>query len=99
VTWALYELVRHPDVMRELRAEIAHRGGPSVPPDQSQIEDMEFLNGVVQETMRLHASGALHILGSMYVTLTLKLQWVLMFVPRPKIVRFHRAVVRKAHLR
>jgi cytochrome P450 len=77
VTWALYELVRHSAVLRQLRAEISkmqvfflfyygfmtveltrrNRVGPSDPPSSSQLEGMEFLNGVVQETMRVHASG------------------------------------------
>jgi len=31
--------------------------GSSDPPSPNQLEGMEFLNGVVQETMRVHASG------------------------------------------
>jgi hypothetical protein len=34
-----------------------YRVGPSEPPSSSQLEGLGFLNGVVQETMRVHASG------------------------------------------
>lgn len=74
VTWALYELVRHPDILRQLREEVFQRyvvltrpassthsqvysTGPDGASTPSQLDGMELLNGVLQETMRLHASG------------------------------------------
>ncbi|KAF2821598.1 cytochrome P450 [Ophiobolus disseminans] len=60
VTWALYELVRHPNIMRELRAEISTTHGKSDPPGPSELEGMELLNGIVQETMRVHSSVGLN---------------------------------------
>ncbi|KAF2108102.1 cytochrome P450 [Lophiotrema nucula] len=55
-TWALYELVRHPDILHELRAEISTTVRSAKPPNPSQLGKMTLLNGVVQETMRLHSS-------------------------------------------
>lgn len=55
ITWALYELVRHPDLQRELRAEIS-RALESRAPGAAQLESLELLNSVVLETMRLHTS-------------------------------------------
>jgi hypothetical protein len=42
----------------------------SAPPNPSQIDMMEVLNGVVQETMRVHASGKAHSQGMVCVALT-----------------------------
>ncbi|KAF2865800.1 cytochrome P450 [Massariosphaeria phaeospora] len=61
VTWALYELVRHPETLRELRAELSKIVGPSDPPSSSQLEGLEFLNSVVQETMRVHSSVGMNV--------------------------------------
>lgn len=55
ITWALYELVRHPDMQRELRIEISNALGTKAP-GAAQLESLVLLNSVVLETMRLHTS-------------------------------------------
>lgn len=57
--WVLYELARHPDVQKRLREEIRHteraiktRGGSSF--TASDLENMQYLNAVLKESMRHH---------------------------------------------
>lgn len=56
ITWALYELVRHPSVLRRLRTEISGMLGAHAPSSASQLDALDFLNSVVLETMRVHTS-------------------------------------------
>ncbi|KAF1974065.1 cytochrome P450, partial [Bimuria novae-zelandiae CBS 107.79] len=60
ITWALYELVRHPQILSELRSEISGVLGQK-PPGPAQLESMDLLNSVVLETMRLHTSVGVNI--------------------------------------
>lgn len=60
ITWALYELVRHPDILRDLRTEISDVLGSNAP-SPAQLESLDLLNSVVLETMRLHTSVGINI--------------------------------------
>ncbi|KAL1603708.1 hypothetical protein SLS60_005298 [Paraconiothyrium brasiliense] len=60
-TWALYELVRHPEILHELRKEISAGIDPSTPINPAQIESFVFLNRVVLETMRVHTSVGINV--------------------------------------
>jgi cytochrome P450 len=51
VSWAIYELGRHPDVLARLRVELDALG-PDPEPDQ--IVKQSYLNAVCNETLRLH---------------------------------------------
>jgi cytochrome P450 len=51
VSWAIYELGRHPDVLARLRAELDSLG-PDPEPDQ--LVRQPYLNAVCHETLRLH---------------------------------------------
>ena len=51
LSWAIYELGRHPAVLERLRAELDALG-PDADPDQ--IVKQPYLNAVCDETLRLH---------------------------------------------
>lgn len=61
ITWALYELVRHPDILHELRTEISTTIDSSGPITPAQIHSLKLLNGVVLETMRVHTSVGINV--------------------------------------
>jgi cytochrome P450 len=51
LAWSLYELARHPDAMKKLRAELAPLGEI---PDASLLLTLPYLSAVCNETIRLH---------------------------------------------
>jgi cytochrome P450 family 110 len=51
ITWALYELHRHPDVLDKLVNEIESQGNECTPED---LVGLPFLEAVCKETLRLH---------------------------------------------
>lgn len=61
ITWGLYELVRHPKILHELRREIETNAHPSGPLTPAQIDSMTLLDAVVIETMRIHSSVGLNL--------------------------------------
>ncbi len=54
LSWALYELGRHPDTVRKLRAEILHVVGPDRPPTYGDLKSMKYLQHILSETLRLY---------------------------------------------
>ncbi|KAI8632582.1 glycoside hydrolase family 20 protein [Xylariaceae sp. FL1651] len=54
LSWTLYELGRHPEVVRRLRDEIARTVGPSRTPTYEDLKNMKYLQYVVNETLRLY---------------------------------------------
>ncbi|OVA03274.1 Cytochrome P450 [Macleaya cordata] len=54
VEWALTELLRNPKSMKMVRAEIAQIVGHERKIEESDIEDLHYLNAVIKETLRLH---------------------------------------------
>ncbi|KAL2165242.1 hypothetical protein VTH06DRAFT_538 [Thermothelomyces fergusii] len=54
LSWTLYELARHPDALRKLRAEILSVVGPSRPPTYEDLKSMKYLQNVMNETLRLY---------------------------------------------
>ncbi|CAH1382463.1 hypothetical protein MTP99_006423 [Tenebrio molitor] len=60
MTFALYELAKHEDIQKKLRQEIdsvldKHNGQMTY----DSIQDMKYLNQVIDETLRLHPPGSL----------------------------------------
>jgi cytochrome P450 family 110 len=51
LAWSLYELVRHPEVLKKLRAELEGFGET---PDPGLLVSLPYLSAVVNETIRLH---------------------------------------------
>lgn len=54
LSWALYELGRHPDVVRRLRAEVLGVVGPDRTPTYADLKGMRYLQNVMNETLRLY---------------------------------------------
>lgn len=54
LSWTIYELGRHPDVVRKLRAEILSVVGPDRTPTYADLKGMKYLTSVVNETLRLY---------------------------------------------
>ncbi|KAF5572160.1 cytochrome P450 monooxygenase [Fusarium pseudocircinatum] len=53
-TWMLYELARHPDVVRDLRREIDAQIGLNSEPGYKTLKDMKILSNIINETLRLY---------------------------------------------
>ncbi|PGH13014.1 hypothetical protein AJ80_06498 [Polytolypa hystricis UAMH7299] len=54
LAFCVFELSRHPSVVKKLRAEIFSVVGPNKKPSYTDIKDMKYLNAVLNETMRLY---------------------------------------------
>ncbi|AEO70311.1 uncharacterized protein THITE_2057357 [Thermothielavioides terrestris NRRL 8126] len=54
LSWTIYELARHPDVLAKLRAEILSVVGPTRPPTYDDLKSMKYLQNVMNETLRLY---------------------------------------------
>ncbi|XP_057785736.1 iridoid oxidase-like [Salvia miltiorrhiza] len=52
--WAMAELLRSPDSMRKLKAEIDRVVGPSRAVEEDDLNELTYLQAVAEETMRLH---------------------------------------------
>lgn len=52
--WAMAELLRNPDSMRKLKAEIDRVAGPSRAVEDDDLNELTYLRAVAEETMRLH---------------------------------------------
>ena len=51
LAWSLYELARHPEVMKKLRSELESLGNT---PDTAALVALPYLSAVIDETIRLH---------------------------------------------
>lgn len=54
LSWTLYELGRHPECVRRLRAEILAQVGPQRTPTYADLKSMKYLQAVMNETLRLY---------------------------------------------
>ncbi|KAI0392106.1 cytochrome P450 [Xylariaceae sp. FL0594] len=54
LSWTLYELGRHPEVVRKLRDEIVRTVGVDRTPTYEDLKNMKYLQYVVNETLRLY---------------------------------------------
>lgn len=54
LSWTIYELGRHPEVVRKLRNEIINTVGLERPPTYEDLKGMKYLQYVVNETLRLY---------------------------------------------
>ncbi|KAF9597336.1 hypothetical protein IFM89_017239 [Coptis chinensis] len=57
--WALAELINHPDMLRTAREEIDSVVGKSRLVEESDIQNLPYLQAIVKETLRLHPTGPL----------------------------------------
>ena len=56
LNYALFELHKHPEILRQARDEVSHFFSEGIP-DTAELKKMETLNNVVKETLRLHPSA------------------------------------------
>ncbi|RVX14188.1 Cytochrome P450 CYP736A12 [Vitis vinifera] len=61
IEWILSELLRHPRVMRQLQEELKNVVGMRRMVEESDLENLGYLNMVVKETLRLHPTTPLLI--------------------------------------
>ncbi|KAK6216262.1 hypothetical protein LQW54_003651 [Pestalotiopsis sp. IQ-011] len=54
LSWTVYELGRHPEVVRRLRAEVLATVGPDRKPTYADLKSMKYLQNVMSETLRLY---------------------------------------------
>ena len=54
LTFAVYRLSEHPDVLKRLREEILSVVGPTRRPTYDDIRNMKYLRAVINETLRLY---------------------------------------------
>lgn len=54
LSWTIYELGRHPEVVARLRAEIMSTVGPHRTPTYADLKGMKYLQNVMNETLRLY---------------------------------------------
>ncbi|KAK2057795.1 cytochrome P450 [Colletotrichum caudatum] len=54
LSWTLYELGRHPEVVTKLRAEIIEHVGLDRAPTYTDLKNMKYLQNVMNETLRLY---------------------------------------------
>jgi cytochrome P450 len=57
LTWALWEILRRPDVQAELRRELDAVFGDG-PIDAARLRELAYLDGAIRETLRLYPIGA-----------------------------------------
>ncbi|EPQ55858.1 cytochrome P450 [Gloeophyllum trabeum ATCC 11539] len=53
LTFMVYMLSQHPDILRRLREEILTKVGPSRRPNYDDVREMKYLRAVINETLRL----------------------------------------------
>lgn len=54
LSWTVYELARHPEALKKLRAEILSVVGPTRTPTYEDLKGMKYLQNVMNETLRLY---------------------------------------------
>ncbi|CAL5066371.1 unnamed protein product [Urochloa decumbens] len=59
VQWTLAELLRHPEIMSKVRAELQEVLGEKEHPDESDVDKLPYLRTVAMEIMRLHPPSPL----------------------------------------
>lgn len=54
LTFTVYLLSMHPEVLKRLRAEVLEKVGPKQRPTYADIKEMRYLRAVINETLRLY---------------------------------------------
>ncbi|ESQ56100.1 hypothetical protein EUTSA_v10024976mg [Eutrema salsugineum] len=57
--WTMTELLRHPECMKKLRDEIRSVSTHDLYVTEKEVKEMNYLNMVIKEVLRLHPSGPL----------------------------------------
>lgn len=56
IEWAMCELLRNPESMKKIKAELGRVVGVNKPLAESDIDNLPYLQATVEESLRLHAS-------------------------------------------
>ena len=56
LSWTFFLLVRHPSVLKKLRAEINSKRGDKADLNRQDVRDLHYLQNVLKETLRLYPS-------------------------------------------
>ncbi|XP_058193843.1 cytochrome P450 736A117-like [Rhododendron vialii] len=57
--WVMTELLKHPQAMKKLQAEVRLIAQPNQPVTEDDLDQMPYLKAVIKETLRLHPPGPL----------------------------------------
>ncbi|KAL4075543.1 cytochrome P450 [Scleroderma citrinum] len=68
LTFTIYRLSQHPDVLQRLRAEILNKIGPSRRPTYEDLRDMKYLRAVINEILRLYPAVPFNVRTSAEAT-------------------------------
>ncbi|EIW84585.1 cytochrome P450 [Coniophora puteana RWD-64-598 SS2] len=68
MTFVMYFLAMHPDVLSRLREEVLTKIGPSNRPTYDGIRDMKYLRAVINETLRLYPAVPFNVRESKKAT-------------------------------
>ncbi|KAL1878643.1 hypothetical protein Daus18300_001918 [Diaporthe australafricana] len=69
LSWTIYELGRHPEIVAKLRAEILSAVGPQRTPTYADLKGMKYLQNVMNETLRLYPVVPFNVRASLKDTL------------------------------
>ncbi|KAF9448162.1 cytochrome P450 monooxygenase pc-2 [Macrolepiota fuliginosa MF-IS2] len=69
LTFVIYMLAEHPEVLKRLRKEVLEKVGPSKRPEYEDLKDMKYLRAVINETLRLYPVVPFNIRTSKNATL------------------------------
>ncbi|XP_058192230.1 cytochrome P450 71A6-like [Rhododendron vialii] len=57
--WAMTELLKYPQAMKKLQAEVRRIAQPNQPIIEDDLDQMPYLKAVIKETLRLHPSASI----------------------------------------
>ncbi|KAL7914427.1 cytochrome P450 [Trichoderma velutinum] len=64
ITWSIFEMGRHPRIMKKMKAEVERICG-SKPPTASQLKELTYVRHVINETFRMYHPLGLNIKHAM----------------------------------
>lgn len=68
LTFAIYQLSQHPEVLQRLRIEILNKVGNSRRPTYDDLRDMKYLRAVLNEILRLYPAVPFNVRSSVEAT-------------------------------
>ena len=69
MTWTFFLLIRHPEVLKKLRAEISYNCSDPASLTRADLRKMSYLQNVLNETLRLYPSVPINARIAMKTTI------------------------------